>query len=1374
MSLSDLMDFAVGMIIAKGSSEKAAMTVSGATVSNSRRRRGIATALLGMLRQNNKKNVLHDKYADRELAAWAQSVDSNPENYVSPIPAFKDVYGTAKQDRNSTNIQTEASEAKEEKVSDEVLDADAVHYAGQSYGEVYHPEIADYVSDHGGGLGFAKSTVGYVSTRLLSQMKGNEPSDLASVERKLENLLDGDGFDEPIIVAYNAKTKEAYVADGNHRVQASLEAGRSHVPARVVIVDGPTLQKGATPIKLERDGGLPMPESATEVHPYFVFNRKDLVTPENQSTEESIEDMLTNLALWTSKESKETTNRVAFLPNPDSPLEKAAPGEFVKDKATGKIYKVINLEAVKRVDDNGREISEKTGRIVVRHLDGIADQMEIAPDETTPFNASDVRRAVVGDYSANENYNDIRIYTDEVRNPEDFVNVTETFMKLSDQPILVDDTMYVVQRETGLRGRISGFPEEGKVRLDVFKGYDEDQEPVYDQIIALVTEILPIQNQREYLDGEEPAKHAEDMIPTRSQKEKINTLSARLLKFGYLSDEKYAAIQLSTHANFITRSGAEDVLLRLEDLNLLRLLKVRGMKPEAARVEVVPERRPAPSAPVAPAPKQGEMTFEELLRFRNEREIADRDSEIEDLASPITKSKVKTNQPRLADLLEAERLISEPGVLSDERALEMLSTLPLLNANALDGVLDELRTAALDKRIANDESVSGIVIPESYNDTKLTGYVPRKDKNGDEIIEDMSGFKETLGKDNAPKVKLSVEQKSALDHVLQAKKGVTFLTGNAGTGKSTLVREIERESEVRGKTVGIVAPTGIAALNVDAATINSMFMFPTTYLGEIDMVEHAAKIPKKKLATLKGMDLLIVDEISMVNADTVDAMDRLLRVVRNNMGEAFGGLQILMVGDPYQLSPVPFRADRDPEAAKYMMENYISNWFFHADVWSSNPFEQISLTEIFRQSDKADQELLNRARTGTITQEDLNALNARIAANTEKVPVVEGITLVPTNGQADDINNREMNALKSAPVTFVGKYEGPDAEKLFSEANYPAENSVFKVGQKVMFVKNDDKDLRKAAEVDSSEMDTQRWVNGTSGVVVGFDTSTSEDGRGNVQEKYSAVIVEVTDEKTGEVKEYKVTPAKWSSVEFVGETMIEEGRRQKEVVIKKEESASYTQIPLVSGWARTIHKSQGQTYDSATIDYKPISAADKGRPKGRAFAAGQTYVALSRLKSLDNLRAASPFVLPDFIVDPNVRRFMGQDRKDPIAGRVESMLTKDFDPLKGFESAAEIENALMQEKITGPNGEILTTYQRNALLGYLQKIKSNPESADRLREKMLSLLRSWFAADESVEDMSTIKPVEVNVNNFRDPAEKQALLDLLSSNGIPYNLKYDS
>jgi hypothetical protein len=98
----------------------------------------------------------------------------------------------------------------------------------------------------------------------------------------------------------------------------------------------------------------------------------------------------------------------------------------------------------------------------------------------------------------------------------------------------------------------------------------------------------------------------------------------------------------------------------------------------------------------------------------------------------------------------------------------------------------------------------------------------------------------------------------------------------------------------------------------------------------------------------------------------------------------------------------------------------------------------------------------------------------------------------------------------------------------------------------------------------------------------------------------------------------------------------------------------------------------------------------------------------------------------------------------------------------------------MQEKITGPNGETLTTYQRNALLGYLQKIKSNPESADRLREKMLSLLRSWFATDESVEDMSTIKPVEVSVNNFRDPAEKQALLDLLSSNGIPYNLKYDS
>jgi hypothetical protein len=642
------------------------------------------------------------------------------------------------------------------------------------------------------------------------------------------------------------------------------------------------------------------------------------------------------------------------------------------------------------------------------------------------------------------------------------------------------------------------------------------------------------------------------------------------------------------------------------------------------------------------------------------------------------------------------------------------------------------------------------------------------------------------GEDEAkkPTIKLSPEQKAVADHVLGGKESLTFLTGKAGTGKSTLVRAIEERAKLRNINMVIGAPTGVAAINAGGQTLNSLFMFDPTKdipLGQLDMSDHFAKMPVRKKAVLRAMNFLVIDEISMVNADTMDAIDRLLRVSKNNLSTPFGGVNILMVGDPYQLSPIDF--DPATDRGTYMQENYRSIKFFDADVWAATPFEKITLTQIFRQANIKDQELLNKAQNGTITQEEIDKINAKARKNAESEKVDEGVVMVPTNGQAQEINDREMAALKSAPVKFTAESDGPDVSKLLN-AGVPEPESVFKLGQKVMFLKNDDSNQRTAATSVAESMNAsdeleniapnknlQRWVNGTQGIVVGFiekfDQETGE------QIGYSAVLVEAPDIRTGEMVTHVVTPATWeyneysSSVSLDNETVLRE-----KVTLNKDTTSVYKQVPLRSAWAITIHKSQGQTYENAQVSYKAIDENNKAK-RGRAFAAGQTYVALSRLKSLDNLLLTSDLIKSDFIVDPDVIRFMGE-KPEAVIGKPESMVTRDFDPLKGFESSAEIENALMKSEIKGPNGETLTVYQRNALLSYLEKIKKNPESADRLRGRMLDLLNSWFSAGQATENMSAKKPVDVDVNSFTDPAEKQALLDLLSANGIPYNLKYDS
>jgi ATP-dependent DNA helicase PIF1 len=315
-----------------------------------------------------------------------------------------------------------------------------------------------------------------------------------------------------------------------------------------------------------------------------------------------------------------------------------------------------------------------------------------------------------------------------------------------------------------------------------------------------------------------------------------------------------------------------------------------------------------------------------------------------------------------------------------------------------------------------------------------------------------------------------------------------------------------------------------------------------------------------------------------VNADLMDAIDRSLRKARHKPTVAFGGVQVVLFGDPYQLAPVP--GDSDERA--YFTDHYRSMWFFDAKVWSEVSLTVVELTEIHRQHDDDFKFMLNAVRHGQVTREIADALNGAGA----RTPPSDGtITLATRN---DAVNRINAEALKRLP----GKVRTANAEVSgdFGGRNYPAEEALeLKVGAQVMFLRNDSE---------------QRWVNGTVGVVSKISTSGS-------------VWVEVD----GEVHE--VDPVSWEKHRY--SYSADDKKLTKDVI------GEFTQFPLRLAWAVTIHKSQGKTYDQAIVDLGQ-----------RVFSAGQTYVALSRLTSLEGLYLTRPLRPADISVDPAVRRFMSR------------------------------------------------------------------------------------------------------------------------------------
>ncbi|MEY4018905.1 MAG: hypothetical protein RLZZ590_205 [Actinomycetota bacterium] len=439
-------------------------------------------------------------------------------------------------------------------------------------------------------------------------------------------------------------------------------------------------------------------------------------------------------------------------------------------------------------------------------------------------------------------------------------------------------------------------------------------------------------------------------------------------------------------------------------------------------------------------------------------------------------------------------------------------------------------------------------------------------------------------------VTLSTEQQNLFDYIEGSENNI-FVTGRAGTGKSTLLSYLIDNTK---KKFAVCAPTGVAALNVGGVTIHSLFGFPFGILGTEDIGRHLNRRTREVLAAI---DMLVIDEVSMVNADLMDTMSRAMGIARGKRKLPFGGAQVVMFGDPYQLAPVP--GNNDERA--YMAENYQSNWFFDAHVWREDSLERYELSEIFRQHDEHFKTILNAIRDGSCTQEMLDYINT---CGNRFPPHDDVIRLATINESVNSVNRSRMARIESPAKRFDAVFSAAD-EKAFGRT-LPAEPVVeLKVGAQVMFIKNDDSSTKKGPTGP-----IKRWVNGTIGRVLELPSS-------------GGVIVDVDGERL------EVGRSTWEKVRYeIDEQFDEETGKVKEVLIAVP-LAEFQQIPLRLAWAVTVHKSQGQTYDEVVIDM--------GRG---AFSPGQTYVALSRVRSLDGLYLTRAIKMSDVMVDQDVLRFM--------------------------------------------------------------------------------------------------------------------------------------
>ncbi len=502
-----------------------------------------------------------------------------------------------------------------------------------------------------------------------------------------------------------------------------------------------------------------------------------------------------------------------------------------------------------------------------------------------------------------------------------------------------------------------------------------------------------------------------------------------------------------------------------------------------------------------------------------------------------------------------------------------------------------------------------------------------------------------------------------------------FLTGKAGTGKTTFLKYIREQSS---KNTVVVAPTGVAAINAGGVTMHSFFQLPfipyvpqeTRIFNHTATVDRHALIKnirfgKEKLDIIHGLDLLIIDEVSMLRADMLDAMDEILRHFRHKRNLPFGGVQVLFIGDLFQLPPVV--SDNEWPLLK---DYYESPFFFSAKVIKDNPPVFIELKKIYRQKEEQFIHLLNQIRNNNMSEIDFELLNQRYRSNNSE-GAENGITLTTHNYMADKINQSELQKLGGKLHQFSGEIKGD-----FSEKSLPTEMQLsLKEGAQIMFLKNDS---------DPSK----RYYNGKLATV----KSLSSD-------KITVVLAD------SEV-EMDLEKEKWSNIKY--------GFNKETNSIEEEELGSFTQFPVRLAWAITIHKSQGLTFDKVVID------------AGSSFAAGQVYVALSRCRTLDGIILLSKIFPKSLHHDERIVQFSARENKeDEVYQLLEKekplfaaqLLIRTFDWSKLVVEVHRFDELTAEKKI--PEKEVV----KATTFGLTEIIKKQQDFADRFVVQLNQLLQ---------------------------------------------------